>query len=165
MKLRAKLRTILRGSKSLTILFALLLLSYVMSKYLKKKTLQVRIVGALIDSGLSPIVADYAFAQAAHETGNFTSPLFLTNKNCFGMKFPQVRSTTAERERLGYAYYKTIEDSAKDYALYYKYVRLTNAVLSIDQFVTGLRDKGYFEAGIDEYMNGVKHWYKFYYDA
>jgi hypothetical protein len=127
-------------------------------------TIKDRIINALISAGLSPVTAAYAFAQAAHETGNFTSVLYLTNNNCFGMKMPKLRSTTADKEQLGYAHYKTIEDSAKDYALWYKFVRLPGGLQTVDQFVNGLHSKAYFEAPLEEYVNGVKRWHKFYFN-
>lgn len=122
-----------------------------------------RILKTLTANGLSLITAQFAFAQAAHETGNFTSVVFLSNNNCFGMKLPVKRPTTAVKSMLGHAWYKTIEDSAKDFALYYKYVGLPVGLQTIDQYVVGLHNKGYFEAPLAEYINGVKHWYNKYF--
>ena len=57
-------------------------------------------------------------AQAFHESGNYTSKLFLENNNIFGMKVAMSRMTTADGEQEGYAYYKTWMECVYDRALY-----------------------------------------------
>lgn len=57
-------------------------------------------------------------AQAIHESGNFTSPLFIENNNMFGMKEPLMRINIASGSKRGYAYYETWKESLYDYALY-----------------------------------------------
>lgn len=128
-------------------------------------TIKDNILNALALAGMNPITAQFAFAQAAHETGNFTSPLFFTNNNCFGMKMPTKRNTTADREQLGYAHYKTYQDSASDFAIYYKYVALSEGLQTIDQFITGLYNKNYFEDTLENYLAGVKHFYNMYFNV
>lgn len=128
-------------------------------------TIKDRLMQSLTGGGLNIITAQFAFAQAAHETGNFVSPLYFSNNNCFGMKMPVVRPTTADKELFGYAHYKSIEDSAADFCLYYSFVGLGGGLQTIDQYVTGLHNKGYFEAPLDEYLNGVKHFYNLYFNA
>lgn len=58
------------------------------------------------------------YAQAVHETGHFTSPIFRENNNLFGMKVARLRPTTALGTRRGHAYYTDWMNSVKDYALY-----------------------------------------------
>lgn len=62
--------------------------------------------------------ADIVYAQAVLESGNFTSDIFKSNHNLFGMKEPLVRNTVALGTKNGYAYYKHWEHSIIDYALY-----------------------------------------------
>lgn len=134
-----------------------------MRKFQRNNKVKERITAALISSGISPVTATFVFSQAAHETGNFTSFIFFANNNCFGMKQPKKRKTVSLGEKNGYASYQSIEDSAKDYALYYKAVQLSGGLQTIDQFVDSLHNKGYFEADIEEYRAGVKHFYNLYY--
>ncbi len=63
---------------------------------------------------------DIVFAQAVLESGNFTSKLFKTQNNLFGMKVPHKRQTTAINKR-GYAKYNSIDDSIIDYSFYQQY--------------------------------------------
>ena len=162
LKKRKSVITLL-GFPLLPAFLVLLIIIYLVSKFQKKVTTQDKIINTLTANGLNPITAIFAFCQAAHETGNFTSPLFLANNNCFGMKMPVIRPTTADKESLGYAHYKSIEDSAKDFYLYYKYVNLPSGLQTLNQYVTGLYNKGYFEAPLQEYINGVQHFYNLYY--
>lgn len=60
-----------------------------------------------------------AYAQAVVETGNFTSRMFRSNNNLFGMKVSRQRANTCSGSRHGHAYYSTWERSVVDYALYY----------------------------------------------
>jgi uncharacterized FlgJ-related protein len=63
---------------------------------------------------------DIVFAQAVLESGNFTSKLFKTQNNLFGMKVPHKRQTTAIN-KIGYAKYNSIDDSIIDYSYYQQY--------------------------------------------
>lgn len=61
---------------------------------------------------------ELVLAQAKHETGNYTSVIFLENHNLFGMKLSERRPSTAIGINRGHALYKNWEDSVMDYALY-----------------------------------------------
>ena len=82
---------------------------------LTKQTL----VQVLRDSGIQHI--DIVLAQAILESGTFTSNIFKTKNNLFGMKVPGRRETTATNKK-GYASYSTWLDSVRDYKLYQDYV-------------------------------------------
>lgn len=64
------------------------------------------------------------FAQAILETGSFTSYVFKTNNNLFGMKMPGVRPTVAKKpaKKGGYAKYTSWQESVVDYSLYQSYI-------------------------------------------
>ena len=62
--------------------------------------------------------ADIVYAQALLETGNFTSHIFKTNNNLFGMKVATIRPTTNIGEENGHAVFKHWRQSVVDYALY-----------------------------------------------
>lgn len=66
---------------------------------------------------------DIVFAQAVIETGNFTSTLFRSQNNLFGMKMPGRRETTAiGKNKSGYAKYINVDDSILDYYLFQQFV-------------------------------------------
>ena len=56
------------------VLLVLFIITYLMLKSQKRKTIQARIIDTLVNNGINPITATFVFCQAAHETGNFTSP-------------------------------------------------------------------------------------------
>ena len=161
-KILRKLGITLSGSGLLLLFLGLFTIIYLLMKSQKRSSIQERIINSLIDNGVNPITATFVFAQAAHETGNFTSPLYFTNNNCFGMK-PPTEYVVAVGEQFGYAKYASIEDSAKAMAIWLEAHGLSHGLQTIDQYVNGLADQGYFEAPLSEYMNGVKHFYNMYY--
>lgn len=62
---------------------------------------------------------EVVFAQALLESGNFTSNVFKTENNLFGMKYPRRRITTAlEKGETGYANYIHWTKSVIDYKLW-----------------------------------------------
>jgi len=61
---------------------------------------------------------DIVFAQCILESGNFQSQIFKQNKNIFGMKASQSRTTTNLGTQLGHAYYSDYESSIIDRALW-----------------------------------------------
>jgi hypothetical protein len=61
---------------------------------------------------------DIVYAQAVLETGGFTSHIFRSNNNLFGMKVATTRPTTNIGEEDGHAVFKHWRQSVIDYALY-----------------------------------------------
>jgi len=57
------------------------------------------------------------FSQLLLETGYFTSELFITNNNMFGMKASGSRATTSNHIVNGYKWYPNWRESLIDYAL------------------------------------------------
>ena len=57
-------------------------------------------------------------AQAKIESGNFTSRIFKQNNNLFGMKEPNLRTTTALGTKNNHAYYTSWISSVYDYAMF-----------------------------------------------
>lgn len=57
-------------------------------------------------------------AQAYLETGSFTSNIFLSNNNMFGMKCATRRMTTHQGEQFGHAYFASWQDCVTDYAYF-----------------------------------------------
>jgi uncharacterized FlgJ-related protein len=58
-------------------------------------------------------------AQAHLESGKFTSGVFRSNNNLFGMRQARLRPTTNKGSKRGYAVYSHWRDSVMDYILYY----------------------------------------------
>jgi uncharacterized FlgJ-related protein len=160
---RQKSGITLLGYPLYLVLLVLFIITYLMLKSLKKKTIQAKIIDTLVNNGINPITASFVFCQAAHETGNFTSPLFFSNNNCFGMKPPR-EYVIAVGEKFGYADYNSIEDSAIAMSMWLQSHGLSGGLQTIDQYVNSLHDKSYFEASLQEYMSGVKHFYSMYYE-
>ena len=61
---------------------------------------------------------DIVLAQAKIETGHFTSKIFKSNNNAFGMKLARNRVTTAIGEQYSHAMYISWVQSVKDYKLW-----------------------------------------------
>ena len=103
-------------------------------------------------------LARYVTAQAMHESDIFRSPLYLDNNNMFGMRQPVSRPTTSVGKKGGYANYNSVEDSAKDYVLYYRNVGLEQSYPTVKDFVSALKKKAYFEDNLMNYNSAVtKH--------
>lgn len=83
------------------------------------------------------------YAQAKHETGNFTSPIYLYNKNLFGMKLPRIRDTTATGSERGHATYSNYLNSIYDYFLRQEAFNIN--YISTNQYVEKTFSTGYAE--------------------
>jgi uncharacterized FlgJ-related protein len=121
------------------------------------------ILSLLKNAGFTPEMSRMIFAQAAHETGNFTSDIFKENNNLFGMKLARVRKTTAIGENRGHAVYKSVEDCIADYWLYNRALNYMAEYSSVASFIRALVLKKYFEAKPEEYQTAVEKWYKYYF--
>ena len=117
-----------------------------------------------IDNNISPVMVDILIAQARHETGNFTSSLFVNHNNLWGMQHPRTRHTTstgplatADGGRKGYAHYESIEDSARDMVLYLKARRIPDYT-TVAPYVKHLKRKGYFEDSLKKYTRSLERY-------
>lgn len=119
----------------------------------------------LLENGFSLLQSRYITAQSAHETGNFTSAIFIENNNLFGMKRPAVRKTLATGENKGHAVFKTIEDSIKDFQIYFYNFKYLSSYPSLATYVKSLKRNNYFEASETEYLMGCEHFYNLYFNG
>lgn len=100
-------------------------------------------------------------SQAAFETGNFVSQVYLSNNNAFGMKQPKVRPTTSIGEKGRYANYPTVYDSILDRLLWDDYNKVEYpGDTTVKSFTQRLNKLAYFEAPYLEYQNGVNAYCK-----
>jgi hypothetical protein len=151
-------------SRPLVILAALSGIAFLAYKCLSVKTTSENsstVYGLLLNSGLNETLSKYATAQAAHETNGFTSNVFQTNNNLFGMKYAGQYNAAGEKN--GYANYKTIGNSVADFVAWYSTHRssllsLPLYISSITSYVRFLKNNNYFEADETAYLNGCKYW-------
>jgi len=162
-------RITLRGLLMLAPLVVLLLLHYLSQSRQKKMTIindiEKDVYLRLIEYGLGLTMSRYLTAQAAHETGNFTSKIFKENNNLFGMKHPAIRQTTSIGEKKGYASYTSIESSIEDMALYLKSRGYLSNYTTIGAYVKALKEKSYFEDLTANYEAGMNHFYNLYFNG
>jgi hypothetical protein len=83
-------------------------------------------------------------AQSILETGHYSSTIFKTNHNLFGMKEARRRVKTAKGTQLGHAYYNSWQESVYDYAFYQ--CRYMGKINTEDEYFQAL-DASYAEAG------------------
>lgn len=131
--------------------------------WMRRNSPKKAIIRNLTNAGYSERMARMIYAVAQHESGNFTSRLFKSGRNMFGMKMPIVRPTTASfsvpaSEGL-FAGYRSVNSGAKDFVLYLNYSRYPKDFVSVDELVNFMKSKKYFEADVTLYSNAVKRWY------
>lgn len=121
-------------------------------------TREQRILIALQDR--TPRMQQIILAQAKHESGNFSNSLTIYHNNLFAMRHPRRRPTTSigpygkAEGRTGYASFKSIESSVKDYQLYTQYVKAP-VDTTLSAYVTFLHDKRYFECPLHSKGTGL----------
>lgn len=104
-------------------------------------------------------VVNWIFCQSYLETGNFSSKIYSENGNLFGMKLPKVRITTAIKENLGHAFYRSYIDSIDDYMLWCvanDFIRLD--FTRLDRFVSKFKSTSY-NPKMDSYINSINQLY------
>jgi uncharacterized FlgJ-related protein len=123
---------------------------------------------ALAD-GMPEAFARLIAAQAAHETGNFTSNAFLKNKNCFGYKYVkggkwQAGAGITSTEHDPYAKYDSIENSVHELTDWVKRrqkeKKFPPDLSTVDtpvEYATLLKACGYYGAPVQEYITGLTH--------
>jgi len=106
----------------------------------------------------------YIIAQAKLESGNFTSRVFKTDNNYFGMKLPVKRPTVAAGPGLmspegnNYARYNSESDSVTDLLLWMEYTKFPVAVDSPEQYTMELKSRNYFGSSESAYLKNIKYW-------
>lgn len=118
------------------------------------------IQAALLNKGYSPRQAHYWFLVSNMETAGFTSNLFKTANNPWGMKQPTKRPTTSiGPTSSGFAQYPDLTAAAKDLALYLEYWGYPSDFVTLDDQLIFMREKGYFgDETLDSYRGKVIAW-------
>jgi uncharacterized FlgJ-related protein len=115
------------------------------------------IFSTAIDDGMPAALANLIAAQAAHETGNFTSAVFIDCNNAFG--YNAVRSFCLGHSI--YQNYPTVQDSVHELTGWIKrrlaegnFPRL-DTITTAQQYAQLLKDNGYFSDSVQNYANGI----------
>ena len=113
----------------------------------------------LVSAGFSYDFAKIIVCQAAHESDNFSSDVFKKYNNCFGMR------TADNSDYEKYTDLKDCVNGKRGYRAYYLRHSYLSSYNNILLFVTALKDHRYFTAPLDEYIKGVTHFYKLYFNG
>jgi hypothetical protein len=128
-------------------------------------------------NGFSDLLASFATSQAAHETAvsgiPFSSPVFRTDNNAFGMTYAgqsmAVKSTKYFIDTTGkktyYAHYLSVDDSVLDFTQWWFRHRwnplsMPIYINSLEGYVRFLKNQKYFEAPEEQYLKGCQYFYK-----
>ena len=110
-----------------------------------------------LNNGIPPLLASFIAAQAAHETGNFTSAIFTDCNNAFGYK--AVRSSCSLHS--SYQNYPSIQAST-DEICQWIYRRLNEGnfpplanITNPTQYAQLLSDNDYYEDSVSNYAAGI----------
>lgn len=114
----------------------------------------------LWNNGISIDLSYIILAQFKHETGGFTSNIFIEGNNMSGMKHPSVRKTLSLGTHRKHAKYASVEDCILDYVYYLEARKLPTHEVSVKKYLKLLKNKGYFEDDFNSYYKGVRNYYK-----
>jgi len=108
--------------------------------------------------GLEPSMIRLLQAQAIHETGNFTSRLFLENNNVFGMKIPSIRKTlNIAPGNQQFSKFASVDDSIKDMMFYLDHFSIPLDLADPFLYAQILKDKNYYEDPVEVYFKGLSN--------
>lgn len=97
----------------------------------------------------------YVIAQAMHETGRFTSDLYKTQNNAFGMRCPVIRPDKNAGCKNDYSVYRNAGKSLADLFEWFDYTLFPEVVDDSSQYVNALLVRGYFTDSPDNYLSGI----------
>jgi len=121
-------------------------------------------------AGLPAVLASLVAAQAAHETGNFTSSIFRNFNNAFGYSFSgsayQTGPGSIADNGQPVAAYRSIEDSTKE-IIDWIYRRKNEGIFPADlrtittpeQYAALLKKANYFTDTLSNYAAGIRNYF------
>ena len=110
-------------------------------------------------NGLDELQQRFIYAVAKHETGNFTSNVFKSFNNAFGMRPAKKRFRYYTGiSQSNYTIYNSIEDSVMDFVDWFQSKQL-NVPREAWGGVQLMKKHGYFEDSFDNYFNAVNKYY------
>jgi flagellum-specific peptidoglycan hydrolase FlgJ len=103
------------------------------------------------------VLSDNIARQAYHETGGFKSTIFNDNRNLFGMK--QSSRDYDKGVLHGHAVFNSYDDSIRDLLAYMAARKggIEGFVLDLESYAKHLKDLGYYEDTVKNYLKGLKH--------
>ena len=124
----------------------------------------------LINTGFSDTYSRFIVAQAAHESDNFTSLLFKSDNNSFGMTYQGQREATKSNKSFTdsqgriffYASYTHLGQAVQDYKRLFKSYGIV-VLNTLESFVKLLKKMRYFEAPEAEYLKGCTWFWNLYF--
>lgn len=103
----------------------------------------------------------YVLAQAKHESADFTSNVYHTNHNPWGMKVAHVRTflgTQGTQAPDGgfYAYYSSDVQAERDLLEWLRYTHFPTSVNNVEEFAQQLKTRSYYGDSLENYTRGLK---------
>jgi len=123
----------------------------------KSSSAKQTIKNVLLSNGYTDRFVDWWVAVSNFETAAWSSPLFKTANNLFGMKQPLKRMSLSKGPTTsGFATFDSWSDSVKDLMLYFDEFGYPKDFSNVENLVAFMKDKGYFQEPYEEYLAGVK---------
>lgn len=118
-------------------------------------------------NGIPVVLANFIVGQAAHETANFTSPVFRSCKNLFGYKYKGQKlaagSCNISPEGDPYALYLKLEDSVTELTDWIrrrqeegKFPKDLTSIKTPEKYAQLLKDSGYYGDPVSVYASGIR---------
>lgn len=130
------------------------------------------IFATAVNDNIPETLSQLIVAQAAHETANFTSPVFKNANNAFGYKYVSGAKWQTGNYN-GYAMYATVEDSTHEITDWLKrrvkdqrggFTNDLNSITTPEIYAEELKKAGYYEDAETNYEGGVNYYFNLYYD-
>jgi Mannosyl-glycoprotein endo-beta-N-acetylglucosaminidase. len=132
--------------------------------------LQNTVYKTAINAGVNDVPARLIVSQFAHESANFTSPVFIRNNNPMGMKVPSVRKSPyilgagskapSNEGATPYARYASLTDATLDFLHWLKFNHVNpNSLTTPEIYASVLKSKGYYGASISDYTAAMKRFF------
>lgn len=131
-----------------------------------------RIYTKATNDGMPALLASFIVYQAAHETANFASRVFLSCNNINGYKW--IGQSTAAGPCLQspegdyYAKYNSVEDSVHEQTQWIrrrqsegKFPADLNSITTIDQYAQLLKNCGWYGDSVSNYTAGLYTWMQY----
>lgn len=127
--------------------------------------------GTAINPGLPPMLASLVVAQAAHETGNFTSNFFKNYNNAFGYSYVpgamyQSGAGGIADNGQPVAAYSSLENSVKEIVDWIyrrvkegKFPADLKTITEPEQYAQLLKNAGYYGDSVTNYARGLRNFF------
>lgn len=114
--------------------------------------------------GMPQRLSELILAQAKHESGNFTSPVYKDCRNAFGYS-----AYAGQNSCPGHSFYKlypNLQESVKELTGWIKrrqaegkFPANLETITTPEQYAALLKQSNYYEDSVTNYSNGLKNWF------